>query len=307
MCFLSHRHNRRQLYLVAAKTEGAKMDEYRRLFEFLRLPRVAMDIALGEVLLPLHNRETPFDAYGFVPALLPLWIGQGVNYTGYWKHWFGSRQMTLVEVTVEDNRHAEEVARDFNQLACEVVLDAVGEAQGLTPQVRTFGTQAGISTAELEQIEQVWQEWRHERAGLLSVPRFASAAPLVCLVVEENYTDYTGDFPYDAMLLNEETLRNMCTTETSRELHQRAATLPFAPPWFTTTEQGPVFYQLLREKDHLGAWMSLNSTGWRFLEAKDALRQLAQEANVPGLDLLAEAWTAVPHEKNGFSPQTASY
>ena len=283
------------------------MDEYSRLFDFLRLPEIAVRIALGENRLPLLNREMPFDAYGYQPALLPLWIGQGVNYTGYWKHWFGHRHMTLVEVTVEDNRHAQEVARDFEQLACEVVQDAIGEANGLIPAIRDFGGLAGLDAAELEQIGQIEQEWKWERAGLLDLPRFASAIPLVCLVTEENYSDYTGDFPHDEMQLDEETLRNMCTTETSRELYARIAALSFAPPWFTTTEQAPLFQQLLREKDYLGAWMSLNSTGWRFLEAKEALRQLAQASKVPGLDLLAEAWAAIPHEKNGFTPESAGY
>ncbi len=47
------------------------MDEYRRLYESLRLPQAATDIALGTITLPPYDRETPFDAYGFLPALLP--------------------------------------------------------------------------------------------------------------------------------------------------------------------------------------------------------------------------------------------
>jgi len=288
------------------------MDEYRRLYESLRLPQAATDIALGTITLPPYNRETPFDAYGFLPALLPLWIGDGPSYTGYWKHWFGTRHMTLVEVTVENNRRTQEVARDFGQLACELVVYAAraarGErARGQTPQVKAFGARVGIGEDELGQIEQIAQEWGIEPAGLLSLPRFASAPPLACFTTEEDYTGYTGDFPHDGMALDEGTLRNMCTPEASRELNARIAALPFAPPWFTTNEQAPVFRQLLGEKDYLGAWMSLNSNGWRFLEAMDALDELARVSAVPGLDLLAEAWAAVPHEKNGPAPEDAVY
>lgn len=279
------------------------MDEYRQLFQFLQLPKVAADIAARNVSLPIYT-ESPFDTYGFVPALLPLWSGEVPSYTGYWRHWFGSRQMTLVEVIVENKRRTQEIARTFDQLARELVLSAIDGTEELTLEIRTFGTQLDIGTAELRQIEQLWREWGDEKTGLLSLPSFSSAVPLVCLSEGEAYT---GDFPHDGMMLNEETLRNVCTTETSRELHQHIATLPFAPPWFVTTEQSPVFNQLLSEKDYLGAWMSLNSNGWKFLEAKEALRQLAQKTNVPGLDLLAQVWAAVPHEKNGINPQSASY
>ncbi len=279
------------------------MDEYRRLFRFLQLPKTAVDIAARNIPLPIYT-ESPFDTYGFVPALLPLWSGESPSYTGYWKHWFGSRQMTLVEVIVENKRRTQEIARTFDQLTRELVLSAIDGTEELTTEIRIFGTHSDIGTAELRQIEQIWQEWGNERTGLISLPTFVSAVPLVCLSEGEAYT---GDFPHDGMMLNEEALRNMCTTETSRELHQHIATLPFAPPWFTTTEQATVFNRLLSEKDYLGAWMSLNSNGWKFLEAKEALKQLAQEANVPGLDLLTQAWTAVPHERNGISPQNASY
>lgn len=282
------------------------MDQYRHLYHFLELPKVAADIAFRNIRLPLYS-ESPFDTYGFVPALLPLWSGEIPGYVGYWKHWFGSRKITLVEVTVENKRFTQEAARDFDQLTCEVALSAIENADGLTPEIRMFGDQAGIQADELDQIAQIQQEWGNEKMGLLSLPRFASAPPLACLASEEDYLLYTGDFPHDAMRLSEEILRNMCTTEISRELHAHISALPAAPPWFTAADQAPIFNDLVRQKDYLGAWMSLNSNGWRFLEAKEALRQLAQDSNLSGLDLLAEAWSAVPHEKNGLAPENASY
>jgi len=285
---------------------------------------MAGKIAFGNTLPPLPGVETPFDAYGFLPALLPFWIGQGVKYTGAWKHWFGSRRMTFVEVDVENDRRCREVARDFKQLLCRAVLDAVDYAGGAADRdVERFGTQAGLSLAEIEQIVQVHSEWDTEPEGLLLLPGFAAAAPVECLdrywdpvngyagdfphPHRDPTTGYTGDFPHDTMHLDEETVRNMCTADTSIELYARIAALPFAPPWFTATKQAPVFRQLLRRQDYLGAWMSLNSSGWRWLEAKDALWDLAEASQVPGLDLLANAWAAVPHENNGRIPELAGY
>lgn len=107
------------------------------------------------------------------------------------------------------------------------------------------------------------------------------------------------------------------TFEISREQLPILAALPFAPPWFpaalqqpvseTDGPQEPVFNHCLAQRDYLGVWMTLNSSGWTFLTAKDALHRLAAESGASGLDLLAAAWSAVPHEKNGRTPQSAAY
>ena len=270
---------------------------YQSLYDALPLPQAAIDIAFRNIALPFYSAENSFDGYGFVPALLPLWTGDGIpTYTGYWKHWFGTRQMTLVQVNVEEFYGTREVARTFPQLACEAVLCSIESIHALTPEITEFGTKAGLALAEMQQIEEAWQEHGNEAAGLISLPAFASAPPLACFWEEDGYQGYAGDFPHGAMELTEEAVRNMCTEEASPELHRRITALPFAPAWFTTKTQAPVFDALLQQGDYQGAWMSLNSTGWRFAEAKDALHRLARAANVPGLDLLAAAWAAVPHE-----------
>jgi hypothetical protein len=270
---------------------------YRSLYHELRLPQAAIDIAFRSIALPFYSSEDSFDAYGFAPALLPLWTGDGIpTYIGYWKHWFGTRQMTLVKVDAEEFYATREVARTFPQLACEAVLRAIESADALTPKITEFGIKAGLTLAEMQPIEKIWQEYGDEDAGLISLPAFASAPPLACFLEENGYQGYTGDFPHDAMRLTEEAVRNMCTEETSRELQRRIAALPFAPPWFMTKAQAPVFDALLQQGDYQGAWMSLNSAGWRFIEMKDALRRLAGAANVPGFSLLAAAWTSVPQE-----------
>jgi hypothetical protein len=133
--------------------------------------------------------------------------------------------MTLVEVTVENKRRTREVARTFDQLTCEAVLSAIENAEGLTSNIREFGEKAALSPAELQQIDQIWQDAGCERAELLPRPAFASAPPLACLPSGKGYT---GDFPYDAVLLTEDKMRSICTMETSRELYQRIAALPYA-------------------------------------------------------------------------------
>lgn len=289
---------------------------YRRVLEQAQVPSTVIHMTFGGQYTPQRNTEPPLDTYGFVPALLPLWAGRGAMYTGYWKHWFSTRQMTVVEVTVE-NGGVHEIARTPHQLFCEIVLSAMGDAGGMTDNIRGFGRRVGLSPAEMEQIERIWNEWGSEREGLLEMAPFSANPPLACLDGEEDYSRYTGDFPYDGKPLDEAALRYMCSFEVNSEQLPVLAALPYAPPWFpaalqepasgTDSPQEPVFNHCLAQKDFSGAWLSLNSSGWTFLTAKAALHRLAEESKAPGSDLLATAWSAVPHEKNGRTPQSAGY
>lgn len=290
---------------------------YRRVLEQAQVPSTVIHMTFGGQYTPQRDTEPPLDTYGFVPALLPLWAGRGPMYTGYWKHWFSTRQMTVVEVMVEEGRCTREVARSQEQLFCEIVLSAMGDAGGMTDNIRGFGKRVDLSPAEMEQIESLWNDWGCEREGLLEMAAFSANPPLACLDGEEHYSRCTGDFPYDGKSLDEAALRTLCTFEVSHEQLPALAALPYAPPWFpaalqkpvsqTDSPQEPVFNYCLSLKDYSGAWLSLNSSGWTFLTAKAALHRLAEESKEAGLDLLAAAWSAVPHEKNGRTSQSAVY
>lgn len=224
--------------------------------------------------------------------------------------------MTVVEVMVE-NGGVHEIARTQQQLFCEIVLSAMGDAGGMAENIRGFGKRVDLSPAEMEQVEHVWNEWDSEREGLLELASFSANPPLACLDGAGDYSAYTGDFPHEGKPLDEAALRNLCTFEVSPEQLPVLAALPYAPPWFPAALQEPVpemispqesvFNHCLAQSDYSGAWLSLNSSGWAFLTAKDALHRLAEESKAPGLDLLAAAWSAVPHEKNGRTPQLAVY
>lgn len=285
--------------------EKATMNKYSRLFSFLSLPGVARDIAFRTLTVPFYT-DTPFNAYGFVPALIPLWATDSPSYTGYWKHWFvPHREPTFVEVYVRDEYRAIEVARNFMQLMRRSVLTALTIEGAVTPDIQTFAMQVGITDVELEEIASLTQVSGDDDAGLLTLPAFVHAPPLACY--HGRTKGYFGDFPHDGMALTEQNLYNICTFEVSEDLYRRILDLPFAPPWFTTTDQPLLFTQLLQQGNLQGAWMSLNSTGWRFLEAKKALKRLGEQSNTPGFDLLVEAWTEETHENSGVTPEEAEY
>lgn len=271
------------------------MDEYAALFQLLNLPDAALETTLGTLRFP--NTDAEFFNFGvFLPAMLPLWSTGGPSYVGYWKHWFSPRRLTIVQADIEENLRARETARDFSQLVCVAVQGALSAEDSLSPEVRALVARTGLPEQELDQIVQI-AEVTDEESALLALAAFAQDPPLACF--PEDGQGYPGDFPYDAMTLTSQTVRNLCTYETSPRLSQKIAALPFAPPWFTESNQLVVFDTLLQEGDYAGAWLSLNSAGWKVADAKASLRRLADQSREVGLDLLAEAWSAQPHEEQG--------
>ena len=285
------------------------MNPYFDLFPMLGLPDAARAIAFRTLEVPFYT-DTPFDGYGFVPALVPLWATDSPAYTGYWKHWFTPlRQPVFVEVALESGAKAEEIARSFEQMAQRLVFTAIIMEETPTPAVQAFAAAVGLGPAEVETLAALHKTSPNKtgpsEALLLSLPAFAADPPLCCL--SPDAAQYRGDFPHDSMVLTEQAVRRLCTFEVSDTLCRRIRTLPFAPPWFTQTDQRAVFDRLLQEGDLSGAWLSLNSTGWRYLDAKDALGRLADRAEKPDFSLLASAWIAEPHEKTSLSPESAAY
>lgn len=270
------------------------MDEYAGLFQFLNLPDVALETALGTLNFP--DTDADFFNFGvFLPAMLPLWSTEDPSYVGYWKHWFSPRHLTIIQTYIEENLLAREIACDFDQLARVAAQTVLNNEGSISPEVRDLAARTGIGDPELQQINQIART-TDKQEGLLALAAFAQNPPLACFADGQGYP---GDFPRDGMTLTPQSVRDVCTFEAGEQLRQQIAALPFAPPWFTTSDQSPVFGGLLQQGDHAGAWMSLNSSGWVVADAKTALRRLADQTREPGLDLLADAWSAQPHEEQG--------
>ncbi len=267
------------------------MSDYQELYEYLGLPPAAVKLGLGRIKPPSLIFRAPFRCYGFPPALLPLWSnGSDPSYDGYWKHWFVARQLTIVDYSVEEGR-AYEIARDLEQLVWAASLTEYDSPEA-REEVKRFAREM-----EIEGIESLDELTSSLPEALRVLPAFGANSPLECYSDDE--AGYTGDFPHDRMILTEENVRNICTIEASEQLKARIAALPFGPAWFKSKDQEPVFYDCLHKDDHGGAWMSLNSHGWRYERAKTAILELAERVNHQGFTLLANCWTSQPHEEAG--------
>jgi hypothetical protein len=259
---------------------------YEDVYHMLELPRIAIELGTGKVKHPSPLVTAPFWCDGFPPALVPLW-DTGSAYKGYWVHWFTSRVPTIVLYYLEEGR-AYEIARDINQLLCY-------EANYLydPDDLLQFARDVGLDALQLDAITSLTSD---DPVGLKALPAFRENSPLKC---HPNGTGYEGDFPNGAMTFTEETVRRACTLEVGAELKERIAALPYAPPWFKTTNQAKVFYDLVDQGDLAGAWMCLNSSGWAYTDAQKAIARLSEKSGDRNFAILAEAWIAQPLEDLG--------
>lgn len=271
------------------------MKYYEKVYRALGLPRTTLEVALGTIPLPFADASAPYSLYGFPPALIPIFSeSSGPAYHGFWRHPLVPRAMTFVRLSVEAGYRAREIARTTDQLFTRIGLTAIGVEDCVTPEVERFAN--GVGLHDLAALHRLWLQVSDSLPHLRGRPPFDRDCPLACFDAPR---DYDGDFPSVATVERGGDLRRYCALEVDRELQQRIAARPDAPPWFTSRDQATTCRALLEAGDLAGAWMSLNSPGWRFADAKLALRALADAAHDAELSVIAEAWTAEQHEHAG--------
>jgi hypothetical protein len=270
------------------------MKEYVAIYRDLGIPEVAIRCALGELRVPYLGVDQPAALYGFPPAFVPLWSDQdGPFYVGYWKHWLVSdRQLTIVRMTIEEKRTVRESARTFEQLVRVVAMETLCMLGQKSDLLEHFAAEAGFEE-DLELIDEITMRTGSDPRGLLELDAFRSNAPLSCF---PGGVGYSGDFPHAAMPVNERTIANTCGFEIAEDLRKRIQDLGLEPPWSDAKNQVATFRTLMAKRDYSGAWMSLNSPGWKFVEAKSALMSLTQEVEDENVRRLAEVWCSLDHE-----------
>jgi hypothetical protein len=276
------------------------VDEYAELYRLLGLGDVPARMAVGQLDVPTEVDLPP--ALGFPPALLPLWFSDGV-FVGFWKHWFSTRSTTIVRHYAYEGWITEEWARSFDQLACMVILTAIDLDDGVVEdETRQFAQAVGLEQ-DLPLLNEIWRDRGWPR--IIEHSAFGDESPRRFLPSPDAYR---GDFPHADMEMSVPRLRNTCTyeargtiggridpMENAGRFQARLASVGDIPPWLQTIDQSPVFDQLLEAGDYLGAWMSLNSVGWTYGQAKTSIRKLAAAAGDEEFQRLAEVWSSCDH------------
>jgi len=269
-------------------------DLYDFLAKSLGLPELAVSLAGGEIVMLNPDIMIPAKNYGFPPALLPLWSeGSGPFYVGYWYHWFTSRQPTLVRCDVEAGYHVTEIARTLEQLVRIQALEAMS-VDGISPELKAFAMRVGIE--DLDLIDRISLVTGDKPTGLIAHPLFAADPPLDCVPCG---LGYRGDFPHrntEGPLVGLDTAAGL---EIPADLLGEIESIEDAPRWLRVREQRALFEECLQQGALAEAWLSCNSPGWHFSDAKLALAELANSAQTQAFSLLVSAWTSLLHELNG--------
>jgi hypothetical protein len=167
------------------------MNSYGKLLERLDTSPAIRSCQDASIKVPLANLRSPFDWYGFPPALIPIWSdGSLPAYFGLWKHWFIDRRLTYVQMSIEQKHRVVEIARTDAQFFCYAAVLAITVHDGVTQSIADFANKTGVMN--LDEIDAVTMETGDDPKGLTSLPQFAAEIPLESV---KNIDDYDGDFP----------------------------------------------------------------------------------------------------------------
>ncbi len=268
----------------------------RPLLAALGLPEALVSLASGDIqVASLPAWEMPPENYGFPPALIPLWSdGGGPSYYGYWRHWAVARSGTYVHVSVEQGYRASEIARTAEQLLRVVLLQAICTEDALSQRLRELAETLGVN--DVERLNEISLSTGDDLRGLLLHPLFAADPPRACDPAPEAYR---GDFPSSRDVAGLGELERVAGLELKPEYGRSLLSVEGLPPWLRTERQNGTFSALLRDGNVGGAWLSLNSPGWTFAEARRALLGFRAVVREPMLDDVIKAWCEEDHESAG--------
>lgn len=271
------------------------MQVYKKVYAQLGLTQLECDVALGRE-DHVSVVSQPAKEYGFPPALIPLWSAD-MSYVGAWVHWFNpGRTKSYVRLYADNDFLVAEIAKTCEQLFIREIISKIAAFGEVNNSVKEFCTRHNFDVAALSVHGIEVGDYEPE---LLSIPAFYNNAPLDCYTGNES--SYSGEFPHKNMPINASTISNICSLEIiGSALRELITSRPECPLWLKEGIQKPRFDQLLSNGDLRGAWLCLNSSGWKFSEARTAIEQLAKRTDDNRFHAVAEAWCSVNHESYGF-------
>jgi hypothetical protein len=263
------------------------MSNYRKLLARLGASTALCNCQDGVIKAPMATLDAPFGWYGYPPALIPIWSdGSSPSYLGIWKHWFIEREMTYVETYLESGCRSTEIARTEDQLFSYVIILAITAHDGISPGIVDFAKRTGVNN--LDEIDQLTLDIGDNTRGFSRLPQFASKTPLEMITEAKKYD---GEFPSEQDSLTLPWAEKTCSFEYKEQSLVNWPKNVEKPAWLAG--QGRlerIFDEMLAVGDFGKAWLTLNSTGWKFSEAVTAIRRLASAAGDESFSLLASAW-----------------
>lgn len=267
---------------------------YDTLIKTLDLSDSVADCAAGRITFPLVALRSPAEWYGFPPVLIPIWSdGSGPSYIGIWKHWFTDRPLCFVKMYVGSGRMTIEIARTAEQLLCYMAMATISVDDGVEPELEKFCERVGLQN--LSEIDNVSLSTGDDPLGFTAIRQFATDTPLACT---NDLASYSGMFPTGSFERHE-WWRDACSFEVPGKTLTEWPDTVERPDWLNPGEKRPLFQQQLRDENLHDAWLTLNSSGWSFADAKSAIMELERTAKDKQFSLLTKSWLSIADEGAG--------
>ena len=202
---------------------------------------------------------------------------------GVWRHWPEGRRLSFVGMYVELGRNVVEIARTNDQFLSYAVIRLIVANDGISGELVEFARRVGVNN--LSRLDALTMVSGDDPKGFSQTPPFNKSTPLAsCRDIQM----YDGDFPVMGKNLR---LSHYCSFEFSAEWLASVPKRAQDAPWLESAVSKPVlFQQFLDQGSYSDAWFTLNSSGWSFSDAANALEALALKTCDPYLEDLVACW-----------------
>ncbi|MFP8966454.1 hypothetical protein ACKC9G_07760 [Pokkaliibacter sp. CJK22405] len=247
---------------------------------------IFMDYLSGKYEHPgFFVNQSADDPY-ILPAMIPFWV-DGPNTFGLWKHWFvENRSDFFAKQTPEDSYKVQELGKNIEQFIILECFNEIVSEEDVTDEIEEFLAPLNI---DIRFIREIYNQHGDSKDELLNIEYFKDGVPAIYASPYKKGVFSEEDFDLDGI-----DLYKYSTTEFSSQELDMIRNRSNAPAWFKIEKQKDFFYDALGKKDLQSAWLSLNSNGWSFLDARDAIIKLADQANDKNFSILANAWVNLP-------------
>lgn len=255
------------------------MKEISKLLKNAGFDPFASKIVDREVDLPFSWIHVPENTYNFLPAMIPLWHEDSQT-VGYWVHWLiPERKPILGIMTPEDEYRFTPMASDFFQLLVKYLFKAIVLNEGVPEKTHELIQNLGISKSDVDRMVELSEDGDFD-LNILPLLDCTKERPRRH---ETIFQDFKDSF--------------VCSVELEEEEINESYKLGLF--WLKSDDPEGDFQKLVEQGEFVKAWLLLNSNGWLFSSAKNALKKLIKEYDDPLFHQAGNLWINCGHDRYG--------
>jgi len=239
----------------------------------------------GEVEIPyLNDYQNPSDYwYPHPPCFIPLFLGFGASYKGVIHHFFCARKDTFSEYYLEHGFFSE-IARSSKQWVTLMVLKMIIAKDGMDDRIIDFCNQ--VNYLECLEVDEFSLDYGDDPNEFRNLVHLRENTPSRYV---KDISRYDGDFPSTLSTLNHSQIQNASIFEIA--VPDELVGLSNIPLWLDATlDRQALFKDYLYKNMLKEAWFTLNTKGWKLIDAAKALKDIADRTEDKLFHLVAGNW-----------------